>query len=238
MNASAVRNNLSASLIPPKPLALLVLLENVGHIAGMNLPLWAMNTIDYVTEEYAKIRLWQLGAYRRYQHVVILEDAQATSASLSAALLTLSRTYQVDQLLLVHGQKGALVGHAGQQHIDHTMFESLHQRYQHDPTCLDLRMVYGLNCYGASLAPTWLALGAKAVNGAIGVNWLPEPSLSLFLTHWLRGKSFSNAVIESHKHALKVGRLLWPDRADGCEDPHITGSRQIIYGQHDLTIQG
>ena len=32
-----------------KPLALVVFLENVGHIAGLNLPQWAMNTIEMLT---------------------------------------------------------------------------------------------------------------------------------------------------------------------------------------------
>ncbi len=225
------------SLMPlPKPLALLVLLENVGHIAGLNLPQWAMNTIDFVTEEYAKARLWQLGAYRHYDHVVILEDAQATGDQLVTALLDLSRTHRVDQLLLVHGQVGALVGHRGNHHIDHTVFDSLRQIYAHDPTCLDLRMIYGVNCYGASLAPTWLDLGATVVNGAVGVNWLPEPSLTLFLKSWLGGAPYSQAVTDSHTWALKAGKLLWPNSPNGDENPRITGSRQIIYGHRDLTI--
>ena len=49
-----------------KPLALVVFLENVGHIAGLKLPQWLMDGIDFVTEEYAKILLHLYGAYRRY----------------------------------------------------------------------------------------------------------------------------------------------------------------------------
>ena len=56
-----------------RPLALIVFLENVGHIAGLKLPQWAMNTIDFVTEEYAKALLHWHGAYRCYDRVVVLE---------------------------------------------------------------------------------------------------------------------------------------------------------------------
>ncbi|MCB0093221.1 MAG: hypothetical protein KDE54_35275, partial [Caldilineaceae bacterium] len=59
-------------------MALVVFLENVGHISGLNLPGWLMDVIDFVTEEYAKILLRLYGAYRRYDKVIILEDAQAT----------------------------------------------------------------------------------------------------------------------------------------------------------------
>lgn len=221
---------------PQKPLALVVLLENVGHIAGLNLPQWSMNVIDFVTEEYAKVRLWQLGAYRIYDRVVILEDEKANGEEMAHALLSLSRTHRIDQLLLVHGQERSLVGYRGKAHIGDAVFAPLLAAYAADPAVLDLRMVYGVNCFGASLAPVWLQLGATAVNGAIGVNWLPEPSLSLFLKRWLGGAPFSDAVIYSHTWALKIGKRLWPDRANGEEDPHIVGSRQLIYGQQDLSI--
>ncbi|MEZ4640577.1 MAG: hypothetical protein R2856_37410 [Caldilineaceae bacterium] len=40
--------------------------------------------------------------------------------------------------------------------------------YAVNPDLLDLRMVYGLNCHGVSLAPLWMALGAAVVNGSAG----------------------------------------------------------------------
>lgn len=218
-----------------KPVALLVFLENVGHIAGMQLPAWLMGLIDYVTEEYAKLLLRLLGAYRRYDRVVILEDAQATGAHLTHTLVELSRTHRVDLLLLVHGQPRCLVGYRGKEMVDGAVFQSLREGQQAKPGLVDLRMVYGVNCYGATLAPTWLALGAEAANGAAGVNWLPEPSLSLFLWKWLRGASYAEAVVFSAQWARRLGKLLWPDRG-AAEDPHIAGSRQAIFGRRDLRL--
>ena len=226
----------SARPVDRKPLALIVFLENVGHISGVNLPRWAMAAIDWTTEEYAKLLLRLLGAHRRYDRVIILEDDAATAANLTAALIAASATHTVDQLLLVHGHERCLVGYRGQEYVDAADFDALLARYLEDSSLLDLRVVYGLNCYGASLASTWLALGAQTVNGAHAVNWLPEPSLSLFLRKWLNGASFSQAVGYSARRARAIGRLLWRDRADGSEHPNIAGSRQIVYGQRDVTI--
>ena len=39
----------------PRPLALVVFLENVGHISGVPLPPAATQVVDFVTEEYAKL---------------------------------------------------------------------------------------------------------------------------------------------------------------------------------------
>lgn len=219
-----------------RPVALIVFLENIGHIHGVNLPHWAMTAIDWLTEEYAKLLLRRLGAYRRYHSVLILEDADATAANLIGALVEVSATHTVDQLLLVHGQERCLIGHKGQELVDSAAFDQLLARYVEDSSLLDLRMVYGVNCYGASLASTWLALGALAVNGAHAVNWLPEPSLSLFLRKWLNGAPFSQAVTSSAHRARAIGSLLWRNRSDGSEHPNIAGSRQIVYGRRDVTI--
>lgn len=224
--------------VSAKPLALVVLLENVGHISGMKLPRWTMNVIDFVTEEYAKLLLHLLGVYWVYDKVVVLEDERATGIDLANTLLQVSLTHRVDQLLLVHGQERSLVGYRGQEYVDAAVFEPLLAAYRRNPALLDLRMVYGLNCYGASLAPVWLALGAEAVNGAVGVNWLPEPSLSLFLRAWVAGVPFSQAVAQSHRAAIRVGECIWPPGNNGCDHPKVGGSRQIVYGQHDLTIHG
>jgi hypothetical protein len=208
----------------------------VGHVQGLPLPHAATQVIDFVTEEYAKMLLWLYGAYRRYDEVIILEDELATGPELVGALTRASREYTVDLLLLVHGRPGALVGCRAQVDVGPETFKPLLAAYRRDPTLLDLRMVFGLNCYGTSLAPVWLELGASAVNGAVGVNWLPEPSLSIFLRNWLGGRTFSEALQRSHQSALQWGKRLWPAVADGRDHPKIAGSRQAIFGVRDITI--
>jgi hypothetical protein len=228
-------SNLANPGTRPKPLALLVFLENVGHIHGVPLPKAATQLIDFVTEEYAKFLLRLYGAYRRYDRVIILEDERATGPELAGVLTQASRDHTVDLLLLVHGRPGALVGCRGQTDVGRETFQPLVEANRKTPGLVDLRMVYGVNCYGTSLAPVWMALGAQVVNGAVGVNWLPEPSLSIFLRNWLGGQPFSVALARSHQTALRWGARLWP-ASDGRDHPKVAGSRQAIFGVRDITI--
>jgi hypothetical protein len=219
-----------------KLFALVVFLENVGHIHGLKLPGWLMNYVDFVTEEYAKWILWLYGAYRRYDQVIILEDERATGPALVETLLHHSRTHRIDLLLLAHGKEGALVGFKGKCLVGAEVFAPLIARYRADPSLLNLRAVYGLNCHGVTLAPVWMALGAQVVNGAVGVNWLPEPSLSIFLRQWLSGQSFSLAVQRSNTVASRWWRRIWRTDRYGRDHPFIASSRQVVIGKRDITI--
>jgi hypothetical protein len=219
-----------------KSLALVVFLENIGHIHGLRLPSWVMNLIDFSTEEYAKLLLHLYGAYRRYDKIIVLEDKQANGPALANALINASQAHQVDVLLLVHGHRGCLVGYKGKEIVGSETFQPLLAAYRQDSSLLNLRMVYGLNCYGSTLAETWMALGAQAVNGALGVNWLPEPSLSVFLYNWLKGRRYSQAVQRSNQQANQLWRkILKPDRT-GEDHAWLQSSRQIIFGVRDITI--
>jgi hypothetical protein len=219
-----------------KPLALVVFLENVGHIQGVPLSAWMMNVIDWLTEEYAKLLLRLYGAYRRYDQIIFLEDDLATGPQLVCALTTASRTHRVDVLLLVHGHRECLVGHKNQVWVGMETFGPLLAAYRQDPGLLDLRMVYGLNCYGVTLAPVWLALGAQVANGAVDVNWFPEPSLSIFLYQWLHGRLFSHAVITSNQWANRVWRILLRPWTHTAVHPWLLSSRQTVSGTRDITI--
>lgn len=210
------------SKTPTQATALLVFLENVGHIHGLNLPPWLRATVDFISEAYAKFILRLYGAHRRYDQVVILEDAETNGERLAASLKNLSKTHQVDVFLLVHGLKEGLVGFRGQP-IGKETFAPLLDAAQSD--AFNLRVVYGLNCYGSSLAETWQALGARAVCGANGVNWFPEPGLSGFLLAWLRGQSFAESVAQSNRAVTWVGcRLL------GAEHVAVRSSYLNVYG--------
>ena len=221
---------------PAKPIALLVLLENVGHVVGLRLPQLAMSAIDFLTEEYAKLLLRYYGAYRLYDNVTILEDSLATGPDLSDAIVRLSRNYSVDLLLLVHGKEGKLVGYRGQEFIGRETFDLLQGIRSSDPSAVDLRMVFGLNCHGVSLVESWIQLGATVANGTPGVNWLPEPSLSVFLQNWFSGQPYSVAVERSNSRARRWGSRIWRSSRPDAEHPMIESSRQVVYGDRDVTI--
>jgi hypothetical protein len=222
--------------VTAKPLALVVFLENVGRLHGVSLPGQATTLIDFVAEEYAKLILRLHGVYRRYDRVVILEDERANGADLAAVLIAASRTHCVDLLILAHGLPGQIVGFLDNVRIGKETFAPLLNAYRQQPDLLNLRMVWQMNCYGASLVETWRALGAQAVNGSVGVNWLPEPSLSLFLRRWLAGQPFSHAVAHSNRLAERLWSLVYRSGETGGKHPRLASSAQIIWGECDVTI--
>ncbi len=207
---------------------LIVFLENGGRIQGVPLPGWASRLLDWLTEEYAKGVIRRL-AGRHYGRIIFLEDEAATATRLWLALLAAGDA-TVDVLLLVHGQVGYACG-IGNRRVAGDFFAGLRALRAAGLARFRLRAVYQMNCYGCSLAEEWLSLGAQAVNGSVGVNWLPEPSLSLFLRGWLAGQSFEQAVERSYQVASRVLGLVWRGESrDGRPHPKIESSRMLVFG--------
>lgn len=219
------------------PIALVVFLENLGHVSGVKLPSWMPPVIDFVAEEYVKLALRLHGVYRAYDRVLILEDARATGPDLRAALIGLSRTHTVDLMILAHGLPGQIIGYKGKP-IGEETFAPLLAAYRSNPQSVRLRMVWQMNCYGASLIGYWRELGAAAVMGSSGVNWLPEPTLSLFVRKWLRGASFSEAVYTSATRAEREWHAVYRARHGAPLHPRLASSRPIIAGDDVALIGG
>ncbi|MCS6845300.1 MAG: hypothetical protein NZ528_13415 [Caldilineales bacterium] len=213
----------------PSP-QLIVFLENGGHVEGLALPPWASRLMDWAVEEYAKAVIW-LHARRHYAAIVVLEDRRATAAALWEALVA-AEDAVVDLLMLVHGQEGYACGH-GRSAVGADFFEGLRLLRAAGAARFRLRAVYQMNCYGASLAPAWLSLGAQAVNGAEGINWLPEPSLSVFLRRWLAGRPFGEAIADSYRVASRLLGLVWRGQGDRPH-PKIASSRMQVFGDRKL----
>ena len=189
-----------------------------------------MGVIDFVAEEYTKLALRLHGVWRAYDRVIILEDARATGPDLSAALVAASRTHRVDLLILAHGKPGQILGYRGKP-VGAETWEPLLAAYRENRRLLRLRAVWQMNCYGVSLTHMWRELGAISVNGSIGVNWLPEPSLSLFLRAWLRGETFSRAVVHSSSRAERLWSKLYRPGVESTPHPRIRSSRQVVVGE-------
>jgi hypothetical protein len=211
-----------------------VFLENLGAIAGLNLPRPVMSIIDFVAEEYSKAMLRLHGVFRVYDTVVVLEDERATGDELRATLLALSRLHVVDLLILSHGTPGVIVGYKGQV-IPAASFEPLIARVGKEPGLLRLRAVWQMNCHGATMMATWQRLGARSVSGTPGVNWLPEPGMSLFVRRWLRGESFSHAVQESARVAEHLWQRIYRSNA-GRVHPSLASSRPLVAGEESSLL--
>lgn len=216
---------------------LVVFLENGGRVGGIDLPAWASLALDRFSQGYARTVVW-LQARRHYDRIVALEEEQATAAHLWQALLDAGDAV-ADVMMLVHGQAGYACGH-GDNQVGADFFAGLRSLRAAGLAQFHLRAVYQMNCYGQSLAPEWLSLGAQAVNGSVGINWLPEPSLSVFLRNWLGGATFEQAVQRSYRAASRVLGLVWRPKASraGMSQPHdkIVSSRMEVFGDGALRI--
>lgn len=234
---SPAKQTITLHAAPRSSTVLLVFLENGGRVGGVHLPRWASLALDRFTQAYGRAAVW-LQAHRRYDRIVVLEEERATAAHLWQALLDAGDAV-VDVLMLVHGQAGYACGH-GDDRVGADFFAGLRNVRAAGLAPFHLRAVYQMNCYGQSLAPEWLSLGAQAVNGSVGVNWLPEPSLSVFLRHWLGGATFEQAVQRSYAAARRVLSLIWrpQDNRAGVYQPHekIASSRMEVFGNGELRI--
>ena len=209
---------------------LIVFIENAGRVAGVTLPRWASQLLDWSSEEYGKLVV-RVQARRHYRRIVVLEDEEATASHLVRALLEADDAV-VDVLMLVHGQSGYACG-CGDHRVSADFFAALRQLRAVGLARFRLRIVYQMNCYGQTLGEEWISIGARAVNGAVGVNWLPEPSLSIFLNGWLGGRSFGESVRRSNRIASRALGQVW--RGRGELHPKIASSQMLVFG--DPTIK-
>ncbi|MEZ4770927.1 MAG: hypothetical protein R2844_21230 [Caldilineales bacterium] len=208
---------------------LIVFLENGGRVAGVDLPRWASRLLDWTTEEYGKLAV-RAQARRHYREIVVLEDERATGYQLLQAMLD-AGDREMDILMLVHGQTGYACGCDGRR-VGADFFAALRGLRAARLARFRLRAVYQMNCYGESLAQEWLSIGAQAVNGAIGVNWLPEPSLSVFLNGWLGGRPYGDAVQRSNQVASRALGQVW--RGHSAPHPKIASSQMLVFGDKEL----
>lgn len=100
---------------------------------------------------------------------------------------------------------------------------------------LKIRAVWQCNCFGASMADCWHALGAKVVAGSRFVNYYPTRWLK-FIKLWNKGERFSSAVSKSDtKEARGPSQLYMQLDAPTCRDvwdgPCPPG--KDVLGRHD-----
>lgn len=223
---------------PSSSTQLIVFLENGGQVGGIVLPPLVSFLLDRSAQAYAKAAVW-LQARRHYDRIVMLDEEKATEAQLWRALIDAGHA-TIDVLMLVHGLPGQAYGYNGRV-VRADFFAGLRSLRATGKAPFNLRAVYQMNCYGQTLTEEWLSLGARAVNGSVGVNWLPEPSLSVFLWNWLHGRSFDVAVQRGYTAASRVLGLIWrPEHTrSGIAQPNakIASSRMTVAGQGEMRRQ-
>ncbi len=217
----------------PDGKGLVVFLENGGSFGPWALPPRVRGWLDFGTEEAAKLFLHWHGARAAYDRIWILEDHRALPEELLSTLLGASQRHVVDVLILAHGHPEGIVGWQGAR-VGTAFFAELEAWRDRNPASLRLRAVYTIACHSVHQAFVWLKLGAQAVNGVGGENWLPEPTLSLFLRRWCRGQSFGAAAVTAHRQAYAWGCHL--AGRNPLFQQRMTMSQQFIAGTQDITI--
>lgn len=106
--------------------------------------------------------------------------------------------YCIDLFLFAHGWRerfGAYEGHlASEDQVSANDIEWELDPHQTGFTQLPIRVVWGSNSYGGTLAESWRAVGAKAVAGARFVNFYPG-SWNCFIDYWNQGEvAFGSAI--------------------------------------------
>ena len=145
-----------------------------------------------------------LGRYRSakgssYGDVVVLRDGTASYDDLKRALIDQTRAGKlIDLLILTHGSNDFISVPGG---INGQKIRDI-KTANGGP--LSIRIVYMMNCVGASLNQAWIEAGARASAGALANNYLPEPTTFFFWNAWKSGTGFETAVIAAYRKTVNL----------------------------------
>ena len=115
-----------------------------------------------------------------------------TPENLAHVLQSLAdRGLKIDLFIMAHGTRGGLTASAGEPH--HSQLVRAESLRRILPKKLPLRLVWQMNCYGASLNQLWVDLGAEAATGPVDVNFFPTQWGS-FIRRWNEGRSLEECV--------------------------------------------
>ena len=178
--------------------------------------------------------------------VVTLRDGTSSYNDLKNKLLDLSRNNRIiDLFVLTHGSGDFISVPGG---INSDRIRAMKTELGRP---LSLRSVYMMNCVGSSLNQAWIDAGAKASSGAIGNNYLPEPSMFFFWQNWKAGQTFESAVTSAYRQtiallndvvrgfisSLPIPLAEWVASEFSIETfDFVRDSAPVIQGQRSVTI--
>jgi hypothetical protein len=171
-------------------LALVVLIDN-DH---KNTP-WGN-----IAEWAAKRRIMKK-VKRHYGKIYWLVGKRATRQRFFESIRHAARNEKiVDVLLFAHGMSELVAFHGG--HVcDGEIYYELFSRGGEA-----VRMVYQMNCFGASLNDDWLQAGANGVTGPVGYNIFPTIHMPEYLKRWCRGEDMCTAAHKAYRKAKPYGK--------------------------------
>ncbi len=174
---------------------------------------------------------WQISelekiARSKYKKIIVLTDDDATSERLLTELTALSRSkYDIDMIFNLHGSSSSIWFSDGSEDIEMFM-EKIKTAGIH------IRSLYQTCCYGSGMIDDWEQANIFSVNGTKGPNSMAIFSPIFFLSNWLSGSSFKEAVeraydqeidyIRSYDTDIPVSSILLPEDAIE-ESKHVVG---------------
>jgi len=196
--------------------------------AGMSLA----EIIDVYGENYLASRYER--AAKGYGKVVILTDEEASYANFEDTLLALGEEGKVTDILLdLHGGEDSICFY--EECIDKRYVSFTSSIKSSNPP--QLGFIYQTLCYGGQNMEPWMEKGAKAVNGAEGLNNFVVFAPEKFLKSWTRGKTFSAAVEDGREFELKLYGILRKFTPGFLlEEESIDSSQMLFFGDKDYSL--
>lgn len=179
-----------------------------------------------------RIKKW---ATQAYEEVIILNKSAATRENFLSELNRLntsSTIKRIDVIFYLHGhgpnsRYGSSLCFVGETCTPtRDLSRQILERVDHQTD--KLRMVYSDACWGADHLTDLESAGFKAVAGALGVDSNHSADLRRFLSFWIKGKSFKDAI--DFANAFKLTPTLDRIIKDG-------NSFKVITGNAELTIE-
>ena len=169
------------------------------NMAGMGLA----EVIDAYGEDYLADRFKK--AAKGYGEVVVLTDGQASYGNFEETLVSLNEKGKtVDILLDLHGGPDEICFY--EDCVDNDWMEFMVSMRSSEP--LNIGFVYQTLCYGGQNMEPWLKMGAKAANGAEGLNNFVVIAPEKFLRSWTNGDGFAEAVEKGYSLELSVDKIM------------------------------
>ncbi|MFZ1743413.1 MAG: hypothetical protein WAT93_11185 [Pontixanthobacter sp.] len=168
----------------------------------MKLSDWVDEQTDKMLEDTIKGGNSIIATQRRYDHVAILEDRDATPSVVLARMKQLAPNYVLDVHVLTHGDVEQFIGYRGASFDDNNFFGILRNEQRANKPMF-IRAVYQMNCSSGTLKDNWESVGAEAVNGTNGaaLNSMPWQYFH-FMGNWINDRdSFATSTMTATDEA-------------------------------------
>ena len=159
-------------------------------------------TLAEIIDKYGE--QWQLNqiadSAKGYDRIVKLNKQTATVQCLLDSLKMLgSEGYTIDMVFNLHGSMTTILFNDKEIDIG-TLTQSIKDNG------IRIRALYQTTCYAKYMLPFWNNIGVFAVNGAADNNQIVLFSSAYFVSQWISGKTFEDAVYSAYNMEIATLR--------------------------------